>query len=163
MQAGNHLRKRKVFVDQYTFNGLVHEILYEAISKLSNFRRESVFAAFLSGITRNLCSNFVRRYFRDIEHSGHDDDFLSAIPDAAPEPQVLLIQKQDHEAVHYCLDKLPAKALGIIKATYFGELSEAECAALFKIPQGTVKSAIFNAKKKLFACIENWRKGGRHG
>ncbi len=163
MQARKHLRESKVFVDSFTFDGLVNEILYVAINKLSKFRGESVFAAFLSGITRNLCSNFVRRHIRDSERNVFDEALLTAIPDEAPGPEAMQIEKQDHEALHYCLGKLPTKASEIMRATYFGELSEAECAAAFNIPQGTVKSAIFNAKKKLRTCIENWRRGGRHG
>lgn len=155
--------RKKVFADEYTIDGIVNAILYEAIAGIPTYRKESGFGAFLSGVTRNHCNNFIRSRYRGIQPIDHDDDLLSAIPDEAPGPEALLIQKQDHDALHYCVEKLPSKALGIIKASYFGELSEAECAALFNIPQGTVKSAIFNAKKKLFACLENWIKGGRHG
>lgn len=155
--------RKKVFADEYTIDGIVNAILYEAIKQIPSYRREGGFGAFLSGIARNHCNNHIRSRYRGIQAADLDEDLLSSIPDETPGPEAQLIQKQDHEAVHYCLDKLTPNHREILRASYFGDLSEAECAEVFKIRQGTVKSRIFHAKEKLLACVKNWLTGGRHG
>lgn len=155
--------KKTVFADEYTIDGIVNEVFYAAFAGIASFRRDGDFGAFLGGIARNLCKNFIARRYRGIQTSELEDAHLDLIPDEAPGPEERMIEKQDHEALYHCIDKLPEKAQDVIRATYLGELSEAESAALFKIDRGTVKSRLYYAKRKLQKCMDNWRTGGRNG
>lgn len=154
--------RKKVFADEYTIDGIVNTILYEAIAGIATYRQENGFAAFLSGITRNHCNNHIRSRYRGVQTSDHDDDALSAIPDEAPGPEDLLIQTQDADALNYCLEQLPEAQRECFLAHYRGGLSVGECAELFNIPANTVKSRNRLAREQLKPCIKKWFTGGRH-
>lgn len=75
----------------------------------------------------------------------------------------LLESAQDAEAVLHCIGKLPIEQSEAVQLVYWHEFTEQQVAQVQKIPAGTVKSRLSNAKKKLKVCFENWIKGGRYG
>ena len=48
-----------------------------------------------------------------------------------------------------CIDALPLEQRTIIDLVYYHELAVAEVSAVAGIPEGTVKTRLFNARKKL--------------
>jgi len=80
-----------------------------------------------------------------------DEDFEA--PDTAPEPQALAEAASDARRVRQCIDKLPQAQARAVRLAFYDELSYGEIAAVENIPEGTVKTRIFHAKKILAQCL----------
>ncbi|MDT7838192.1 RNA polymerase sigma factor [Aquabacterium sp. OR-4] len=80
-----------------------------------------------------------------------DEDFEA--PDIAPQPQALAEAASDAHQVRVCIDKLPRAQARAVRLAFYDELSYGEIAAVEDIPEGTVKTRIFHAKKILAQCL----------
>ena len=54
-----------------------------------------------------------------------------------------------------CIDALATDYREIIDLVYYHELSVAEASAVLGIPEGTVKTRLFNARKRLSELLKN--------
>jgi RNA polymerase sigma-70 factor, ECF subfamily len=72
-----------------------------------------------------------------------------ALPDAADDPEVAA-QKRDAGAIlRRCLDALSPEHKGVVDLVYYHEMSISEAAAVLQIPENTVKTRLFHARKRL--------------
>ncbi|KAA3613692.1 MAG: hypothetical protein DWQ05_15545 [Calditrichaeota bacterium] len=125
---------------------------YRAIQKLDANR---TFYTWYYAILRNLCLNFKRdtarraRSFSEIgEHS------LRTIPDQVADTSRGAELHELQSAVWNGLDKLNEKEKEIIILRDIQELSYNEIASTLDIPQGTVMSRLYNARKSLRAQLD---------
>jgi len=78
-----------------------------------------------------------------------DDGAACALPDAADNPEVAA-QKRDAGAIlRRCLDALSPEHKGVVDLVYYHEMSISEAAAVLQIPENTVKTRLFHARKRL--------------
>lgn len=150
--------KSLVFDDEYTQDTIINTVLYEGMQSATRYRGEGDFSAYLGGIARRQCKNHIRKKYQGIS-TVVDETLINAIPDDAPTAEMQLIQKQEYSKLRDCLKRLTDKHRDVVLGTYFGELSEAECADHLAIAPGTVKSRLSAAKKKLEDCLTQKRKG----
>lgn len=80
-----------------------------------------------------------------------DEDFEA--PDIAPQLQALAEAASDARQVRICIDKLPRAQARAVRLAFYDELNYGEIAAVEGIPEGTVKTRIFHAKKILALCL----------
>ena len=78
-----------------------------------------------------------------------DDEKAGAIEDQADDPEVTLAKKDKGAALRACLGKLSAEHREIVDLVYYHEKSVEEVAAIVGIPEATVKTRMFYARKKL--------------
>lgn len=78
-----------------------------------------------------------------------DDDLANEVEDAAPNPELALLAGDTALALRRCLDALSPEHRTIVDLVYYQELSVAEVSAVVGIPEGTVKTRLFNARKRL--------------
>jgi RNA polymerase sigma-70 factor (ECF subfamily) len=97
------------------------------------------------GIAHNKAVSMLRKR-RDDEL---EDDAALAIEDDADDPEVTA-QKTDKGALlRACLDRLSDDHKTIVDLVYYQEMSIAEVAEIVGIPENTVKTRMFYARKKL--------------
>jgi RNA polymerase sigma-70 factor (ECF subfamily) len=78
-----------------------------------------------------------------------DEDAADALPDTSDDPEVAA-QKADKGAIlRLCLDKLSAEHKAVVDLVYYHELSVSEVSEVLKIPENTVKTRMFYARKRL--------------
>ena len=78
-----------------------------------------------------------------------DESAAAALPDTADDPEVAA-QKVDKGAIlRRCLDALSAEHKVIIDLVYYHEMSMSEAAEVLQIPENTVKTRLFHARKRL--------------
>jgi RNA polymerase sigma-70 factor (ECF subfamily) len=78
-----------------------------------------------------------------------DEETAGAIEDPADDPEVA-VQKKDKSAIlRECLKGLSAEHREIIDLVYYHEKSVEEVAGIVGIPENTVKTRMFYARKKL--------------
>src|SRR5262245_10465429 len=78
-----------------------------------------------------------------------DEDAAGALQDLGDDPEVVA-QKADKGAIlRECLGKLSAEHKAVVELVYYHELSVSEVSEVLKIPENTVKTRMFYARKRL--------------
>jgi RNA polymerase sigma-70 factor (ECF subfamily) len=78
-----------------------------------------------------------------------DDDTAAAIEDASDDPEVVAQKKDTGAVLRKCMDALSPDHREIIDLVYYHEKSVEEVAEIVGIPENTVKTRMFYARKKL--------------
>ena len=78
-----------------------------------------------------------------------DEGLASALPDPANNPEITLQKKNEGEVLRRCLSALSPTHGEIIDLVYYHEKSVTEVAAIVDVPEATVKSRMFDARKRL--------------
>jgi RNA polymerase sigma-70 factor (ECF subfamily) len=76
-----------------------------------------------------------------------EPDLFEAGPDSQPERQCALLRQ--HQAVDAALQALPADQRAVVQLTYFHDMAYADIADVLGCPQNTVKTRMFNARRRL--------------
>jgi RNA polymerase sigma-70 factor (ECF subfamily) len=77
------------------------------------------------------------------------DEETAAIEDPSDTPDVTLEKKQKGEVIRQCMTSLSVEHREIIDLVYYHEKSVEEVAEIVGIPEATVKTRMFYARKKL--------------
>lgn len=130
------------------------EAFIKAYNSLSSFRGESKFSVWLYRIVSNVCLDFLRSRNRKptLSLSVEDDDGDEVEMDIADEsqsPEQLLDRALTRDAVRRGLAALPPEHREILLLREIQGLSYEEIAETLGLEEGTVKSRIFRARKKL--------------
>lgn len=124
---------------------LTNEVFMDAWRHAATYEGRSQVTTWLLSIAHNRAVSALRKR----REEGWDEDKAGAIADDADDPEVVA-QKADKGAVmRRCLDSLSAEHKEIIDLVYYHEQSVAEVAAVLAIPEATVKTRMFYARKKL--------------
>jgi len=78
-----------------------------------------------------------------------DEENAGAIEDDADDPEVTLAKKDKAAALRQCLAKLSAEHREIVTLVYYQHKSVEDVAGIVGIPEATVKTRMFYARKKL--------------
>ena len=132
---------------------MAQESFVKAFRNLGSFKGDSKFSVWLYRITANVCTDFLRSKSRaqTVSLTVDDDGEASelAVPDMGGSAEDKLMQKLTREAVRDGLDALPPDYRAPLVLREINGLSYAEIADALSIEEGTVKSRIFRARKKL--------------
>ena len=136
------------------------EAFIKAYNSISGFRGESRFSVWLYRLTSNVCLDFLRAEGRkshgSLTFAGDDEeDKELEIPDERFSPEAMLEKSQLREAVHRGLSQLPPDYRSILLLREIDGLSYDEIALALSLEEGTVKSRIFRARKKLCSILSN--------
>lgn len=134
---------------------MTQEAFIKAYGSLSSFRGDSKFSVWIYRITTNVCLDFLRSKSRkqqvSLTVSDDDEDAQLDIPDPKADPEQQLIKKISMQSVEEGLKTLPDKQRQILVMRELGGMSYAEIGKVLSLEEGTVKSRIFRARKRL--CI----------
>ncbi|MGE0064060.1 MAG: sigma-70 family RNA polymerase sigma factor, partial [Xanthobacteraceae bacterium] len=78
-----------------------------------------------------------------------DVETAEAVVDTSDDPEVSLAKKNKSEVLRQCLTALSPEHREIIDLVYYHEKSVEEVAGIVGIPEATVKTRMFYARKKL--------------
>ncbi len=78
-----------------------------------------------------------------------DEAAAAQIEDEADDPEVAVAKKDKAAVLRECLSKLSAEHREIVDLVYYHEKSVEEVAGIVGIPEATVKTRMFYARKKL--------------
>ena len=136
---------------------MTQETFIKAYRALSGFRGDSKFSSWLYRIASNVCLDFLRSRSRHPQVSlstvDEDDRATLELPDMRQNPEEQLMKKLGMEAVRRGLEQLPEQQRQILVLRELGGLSYAELAQTLGLEEGTVKSRIFRARKRLCALL----------
>lgn len=139
--------------DRDDASDMTQETFIKAYGSLSSFRGDSKFSVWIYRITTNVCLDFLRSKSRkqqvSLTVSDDDEDAQLDIPDPSSTPEQQLMQKMSMQSVEEGLKTLPDKQRQILVMRELGGMSYAEIGAALSLEEGTVKSRIFRARKRL--------------
>jgi len=152
-----NLALRMVGNEQDAFD-MSQEAFIKAYNSIAFFRGESRFSVWLYRLTTNVCLDFLRSEGRKSHGSltymsEEDDDKELEIPDERFSPETLAEKKELREAVNRGLMSLPKDYRTILLLREIDGLSYEEIADTLALEEGTVKSRIFRARKRLCAIL----------
>lgn len=137
---------------------MTQEAFIKAYGSLSSFRGDSKFSVWIYRIATNVCLDFLRSKSRKQQVSltvsdDDDEDAQLDIPDPKADPEQQLMQKMSMQSVEEGLKTLPDKQRQILVMRELGGMSYAEIGKALSLEEGTVKSRIFRARKRLCAFL----------
>jgi RNA polymerase sigma-70 factor (ECF subfamily) len=124
---------------------IVSEVFIDVWRNATNFEGRSEASTWLLAIARNKAYSLLRRKKED----GLDDEMAAAIEDKADNPEVVLQKKSKGELLRACLSGLSREHREVIDLVYYHDKSVEEVALIVGAPEGTVKTRMFHARKKL--------------
>ena len=134
---------------------MAQEAFIRAFNSLTGFRGDSKFSVWLYRLTSNICIDFLRSRAKKrtvsmtwTDEEGEDAGELE-IPDETWSPERELERRMTRESVRRGLDSLSPPYREILVLREINGLSYDEIASVLGIEEGTVKSRIFRARKKL--------------
>lgn len=136
---------------------ITQETFIKAYRALGSFRGDSKFSSWLYRIASNVCLDFLRSRSRraqvPLSFENEDEEGEIELPDMSQNPEKVLMKKLSMEAVRRGMEKLPPKQRQILVLRELCGLSYAELAQTLSVEEGTVKSRIFRARKRLCAIL----------
>lgn len=124
---------------------LVSQVFLDVWRSANRFEYRARVSTWLLSIARFKAINARR----ERTHEDIDQDDVLGIVDARDTPDIALDRKDMEGILRACIAKLSPAHREIIELVYYRENSVAEVSGIIGIPQATVKSRIFYARKRL--------------
>jgi len=131
--------------DESSAEDLISEVFLDVWRQAGRFEGRSAVSTWLLAIARFKALSTLRRR-TDVELN---EETAEAIEDTSDNPEVALGKKDKSAVIRKCLVKLSAEHREIIDLVYYHEESVEEVAAIVGIPENTVKTRMFYARKRL--------------
>jgi RNA polymerase sigma-70 factor (ECF subfamily) len=131
--------------EEATAEDLISEVFLDVWRQAGRFEGRSQVSTWLLAIARFKALSVLRRK----PEQELDEETAEAIEDTSDTPDITLEKKQKADVIRKCLGGLSAEHREIIDLVYYHEKSVEEVAEIVGIPEATVKTRMFYARKKL--------------
>jgi RNA polymerase sigma-70 factor (ECF subfamily) len=149
LYARHHVRVYRFVLrlvrDQWKAEDLISEVFLDVWRQADRFEARSTVSTWLLAIARFKALSALRRK----PDEELDDESAAAIEDDADDPEMALAKKDRSAVIRKCLMGLSTEHREIIDLVYYHEKSVEEVAKIVGIPENTVKTRMFYARKKL--------------
>ncbi|NVO14143.1 MAG: sigma-70 family RNA polymerase sigma factor [Rhodoplanes sp.] len=135
----------RILGDRTQAEDVISDVFIDAWRQAGQFEGRSAVSTWLLAIARHKAYAVLRR--RPTESI--DDEKAAQIEDGCDTPDVTLEKRNRAAILRRCLEALPSTHREIVDLVYYHEKSVAEVARVFNIPENTVKTRLFYARKKL--------------
>jgi RNA polymerase sigma-70 factor (ECF subfamily) len=130
---------------------LISEVFLDVWRQAGKFEGRSAVSTWLLSIARFKALSALRRK----QDEELDEETAAAIEDRADDPEVALAKKDKGALLRECLAALSAEHREVVDLVYYHEKSVEEVAAIVGIPEATVKTRMFYARKKLSELLKS--------
>jgi len=131
--------------NEATAEDLISEVFLDVWRQAAKFEGRSAVSTWMLGIARFKALSALRRK----PEQELDEETAAAIEDHSDDPEVTLAKKDKGAVLRECLTGLSAEHREIVDLVYYHEKSVEEVAQIVGIPEATVKTRMFYARKKL--------------
>ena len=142
-------------------DGAAQDAFIRAWARLSEFRDECPFGAWLSRIAVNQCRDRLKRRRLVVTESrlgarrdGRGASPLETVVDPAPGPEARAAGRELGRKIAELSRVLPGMQREVFALRYYDDRSLAEIAALFRVNVGTVKTHLFLATERIRRSME---------
>lgn len=124
---------------------LISEVFLDVWRQAAKFEGRSAVSTWILSMARFKALSSLRRRTEE----ALDDETAGTIEDTDDDPETALAKKDKGAALRQCLERLSAEHREIVDLVYYHEKSVAEVSSIVGIPEATVKTRMFYARKKL--------------
>jgi RNA polymerase sigma-70 factor, ECF subfamily len=128
-----------------TAEDLISEVFLDVWRQAGRFEARSQVSTWLLAIARFKALSALRKK----PEAALDEEMAEAIEDTSDTPEVSLQKKNKSELLRECLKSLSPEHREVVDLVYYHEKSIEEVAELIGIPENTVKTRMFYARKRL--------------
>jgi RNA polymerase sigma-70 factor, ECF subfamily len=140
----------KLVRDEALAEDLTNEVFVEVWRSAHRFKGNSQVLTWILSIARFRTISSLRRC-RDDEL---DDAAAAALPDPADDPEIA-VQKKDRVAIlRKCMSHLSRAHREVIHLAYYQDKSVGELAEILGVPTNTVRTRMFNARKRMSKLLQ---------
>ncbi|MCA9713119.1 MAG: sigma-70 family RNA polymerase sigma factor [Myxococcales bacterium] len=136
---------------------LIQKTFLGCLESLHRFRGDASFKTYLLSIARNVLLMYYRRKRR---HDARLDPGVTSIQDLGPTPTTLIQRHDEAKALLLGLRALPIDSQILLELYYWESMRAREIAAVFEVPEGTIRTRLRKAKQQLLVGVESARAGG---
>ncbi len=131
--------------DEGQAEDLIGEVFLDVWRQADRFEGRSSVSTWILGMARFKALSSLRKT-TDAEI---DEDKAAAIADEADNPETVSQKLDKAKAIRRCIDQLSPEHREIVDLVYYQEKSISEVAEIVGIPENTVKTRMFYARKRL--------------
>jgi RNA polymerase sigma-70 factor, ECF subfamily len=131
--------------NEATAEDLISEVFLDVWRQAGKFEGRSAVSTWMLSIARFKALSALRRR----PEQELDDETAERIEDQSDDPETVLAKKDKGTILRQCLTALSAEHREIVDLVYYHEKSVEEVAGIVGIPEATVKTRMFYARKKL--------------
>jgi RNA polymerase sigma-70 factor, ECF subfamily len=130
---------------------IISDVFLDVWRRAGSFEGRSAVSTWLLAITRFKALSVLRR--KPAEELNEKD--AAAVPDPLDDPELAVQKKDAGEILRECLIALSREHREVIDLVYYHEKSVEEVAHIIGIPEATVKTRMFYARKKLWRLLKS--------
>jgi RNA polymerase sigma-70 factor (ECF subfamily) len=149
LYARHHVRVFRFVIrivrDESTTEDLISDVFLDVWRQAGRFQGRSSVSTWMLAVARFKALSALRR--RPDEK--FDEDSTAGIEDGSDDPHTSLEKKDKSALIKRCLAGLSVQHREIIDLVYYHDKSVEEVAAIVGIPENTVKTRVFYARKRL--------------
>ena len=165
MAAGDRLAMRVLFArhhvrvyrfvlrlvrDETLAEDVIGEVFLDVWRQASSFKGRSAVSTWLLAIARFKALSSLRRR----GEAQLDENAARAIADGGDDPEVAMQKKEQHALLRACWSRLSPEHRDIIDLVYYQEKAVGEVAEIIGVPENTVKTRMFYARRRLAELLE---------
>ena len=130
---------------------VISDVFLDVWRQAGSFEGRSAVSTWLLAIARFKALSVLRR--RPDEEL--NDTGAAAVPDPTDDPELAVQKKDTGEILRQCLEALSREHREVIDLVYYHEKTVDEVAQIVGIPEATVKTRMFYARKKLSGLLKS--------
>ncbi len=138
---------------------LCQEVFVKIYQHLKNFNFQSKLSTWIARIAYNTCINYLKKkkapLYDDLAGTEADSpgdravSFIESVPGELPLPDEFAVNREIRLFLHEAISELPPQYRAILTLYHLDEMSYKEIGEIINLPEGTVKSYLFRARKLL--------------
>src|SRR6266851_1685095 len=140
----------RIVHDETLAEDLLSDVFLDVWRQAAQFEARAAVSTWLLAIGRYKALSALRRR-TDVELN---DEMASTIADPADDPEILLQKRDRGEVLRQCVAALSPAQAQIIDLVYYHDKSVSDVAEIVGIPEATVKTRMFYARRKLAELVQ---------
>lgn len=149
LYARHHVRLYRYLVrlvrNEAIAEELMNEVFLETWRKAGSFEGRSAVSTWLMSIAHNKAVSLIRKK----SDEPLDEGYAMQLADQDDTPEIASQKRNKAEVMRACMEKLSTDHREIIDLVYYHDKSVLEAAEILEIPENTVKTRMFYARKKM--------------
>lgn len=135
--------------DPFQSADIMHDVFLEVWRNAGTFQGKSSVKTWVLAIAYRKTIDLFRRQRRIV-----DLDEFPDVADDDPSALECIWAAQERDMLKECLATLKPAHRAAVELTFFQDMSYGDIAAVENVPEGTVKTRVFHAKKLLLHCLQ---------
>lgn len=144
---------KRLFKDQNDIDDFIQEVFIKVYKSLDTYKGESKFSTWVTRIAFNTGFNYKTRTKTTESLLYENSEEISSPYDSPEDKQMKEITKA---AVNAAISELPEKYAQCVEMHFFLDMTYADISETTGIPENTIKTHIFNAKKILYQKLREY-------